>query len=82
MSCYHCEECGELYDDDENVGHQSPTDDGLVCEDCFAELEADSCEPLEKEYNSDDKIDWSTKDIPGFEGTRDQLNGLTIIKGV
>lgn len=53
MSCYHCEECGELYDDDENVGHQSPTDDGLVCEDCFAEIEGDLLD--EQEHTAEDQ---------------------------
>ena len=39
MACYFCTECGDLKDDDFDIGHESKKELGLICTGCFNELE-------------------------------------------
>lgn len=70
MGLYFCDECGEGFDDDDNVCVESPVNGELVCEDCLTEIEAEICEPEQKEYNSDDKhaLSISLEESFGEEG--------------
>lgn len=42
MSGYHCDNCGNLEDDDENPCHESPLSIfGLICDYCYIENSVD-----------------------------------------